>query len=55
MRHTPMCKQQPHWIRNVHFEAAIADFLAREGTGIEAYADELRDRSPFRKPSPEAV
>ena len=51
----PVRTASAHWIRDVRFEAAIADFLTREGTGIEAYADELRDRSPFRKPSPEAV
>ena len=51
----PVRTASAHWIRDVRFEAAIADFLTREGTGIEAYADELRERSPFRKPSPEAV
>jgi predicted N-acyltransferase len=44
----PVKTSSAHWIRDARFEAAIADFLAREGTGLEAYADELRDRSPFR-------
>jgi predicted N-acyltransferase len=39
-----------HWIRDPRFEAAIADFLAREGTGVSAYVDELRDRGPFKPP-----
>jgi predicted N-acyltransferase len=47
----PVKTSSAHWIRDVRFEAAIADFLAREGTGLEAYADELRDRSPFKKAS----
>jgi len=44
----PVKTSSAHWIRDARFEPAIADFLAREGTGLEAYADELRDRSPFR-------
>ena len=39
-----------HWIRDPRFEAAIADFLAREGKGVSAYVDELRDRGPFKPP-----
>ena len=45
----PVRTSSAHWIRDARFEAAIADFLAREGTGVEAYADELRDRSPFKQ------
>jgi hypothetical protein len=47
----PVKTSSAHWIRDPRFEAAIADFLAREGTGLEAYADELRDRSPFKQAS----
>jgi hypothetical protein len=28
---------------------AIDDFLAREGAGIDAYVDELNERTPFRQ------
>ena len=51
----PVRTASAHWIRDTRFEAAIAEFLAREGTGIEAYADELRERGPFKKPAPEAA
>ena len=49
----PVKTSSAHWIRDARFEAAIADFLTREGSGVEAYADELRERSPF-KPGPTA-
>jgi predicted N-acyltransferase len=51
----PVRTASAHWIRDSRFEAAIAEFLAREGTGMEAYADELRERSPFKKPSTDAA
>jgi len=44
----PVKTASAHWIRDPRFEAAIADFLAREGTGVSAYVDELRDRLPFK-------
>jgi uncharacterized protein len=44
----PVKTASAHWIRDPRFEAAIADFLAREGTGVSAYVDELRDRGPFK-------
>jgi predicted N-acyltransferase len=37
-----------HWLRDDRFRHAVADFLAREGASIEAYVDELRERSPFK-------
>lgn len=37
-----------HWLRDERFADAVADFLAREGEGIENYIDELRDRNPFK-------
>ncbi len=37
-----------HWLRDDRFASAVADFLAREGSGIEAYVDELRERNPFK-------
>ncbi len=38
-----------HWLRDERFAHAVADFLAREGAGVEAYVDELRDRQVFVK------
>ncbi len=37
-----------HWLRDQRFSAAVADFLASEGAGIEQYVDELRERNPFK-------
>jgi predicted N-acyltransferase len=37
-----------HWIANAQFASAIADFLAREETGIRRYIDELAEHSPYR-------
>jgi len=47
----PVKTASAHWIRDRRFEAAIADFLGREGAGVSAYVDELRERGPF-KPAP---
>jgi len=44
----PTVTHSAHWLRDERFSSAVADFLAREGEGIEAYVDELRERSPFR-------
>ena len=30
------------------FARAVADFLQREGLGVAAYVDELREHSPFK-------
>jgi len=37
-----------HWLSDERFAAAVADFLAREGAGIDAYVDELNERNPFK-------
>ncbi len=44
-----------HWLAHPAFERAIDDFLAREGAGIEAYVDELNERTPFRKAKDEGT
>ena len=44
----PVATWSAHWVRDEHFADAVGDFLAREGQGIEAYLDELRERSPFK-------
>jgi uncharacterized protein len=44
----PVRTSSAHWLRDSRFADAVADFLAREGSGIDAYVDELRERNPFR-------
>jgi uncharacterized protein len=46
----PVRTQSAHWLSAPRFASAVADFLQREGAGIDAYVDELRERNPF-KPS----
>jgi uncharacterized protein len=43
-----------HWLADHRFASAVSDFLAREGTGVEAYIDELNERTPFKKFQPPA-
>jgi uncharacterized protein len=44
----PVKTASAHWLRDDRFASAVADFLAREGEGVEAYVGELRERNPFR-------
>jgi predicted N-acyltransferase len=44
----PVKTASAHWLRDERFASAVADFLAREGEGVDAYVDELRERNPFR-------
>jgi len=44
----PVRTGSAHWLADARFASAVDDFLAREGEGIDAYLDELGDRSPFR-------
>ncbi len=44
----PAATHSAHRLRDERFAAAVADFLAREGEGVAAYVDELRERSPFK-------
>lgn len=37
-----------HWLAHPAFAEAVERFLAREGTGVEQYLDDLQARSPFR-------
>ena len=37
-----------HWLAEPQFADAVADFLRREGQGVAAYVDELRERAPFK-------
>jgi predicted N-acyltransferase len=44
----PVQTQSAHWLAHPQFAQAVADFLKREGAGIDQYVDELNDRRPFK-------
>jgi uncharacterized protein len=44
----PVATHSAHWLRDERFANAVAEFLGREGEGVSAYVDELRERSPFK-------
>ena len=37
-----------HWLADPRFANAVEHFLSREGQGMAAYVDELREHSPFK-------
>ncbi|WP_374585425.1 GNAT family N-acetyltransferase [Pseudoduganella sp.] len=39
-----------HWLAHPAFSDAVERFLEREAGGIDAYLDELNERTPFRNP-----
>ncbi len=44
----PVRTDSAHWLAHPSFADAVADFLEREGNGVERWMDELEDRSPFK-------
>jgi hypothetical protein len=48
----PVKTLSAHWLADRRFASAVADFLAREGAGVEAYVDELSERNPFKAAPP---
>jgi uncharacterized protein len=44
----PVLTHSAHWLSHPGFSDAVARHLQREGAGIEAYVDELRERNPFK-------
>jgi uncharacterized protein len=44
----PVATHSAHWLRDERFASAVAEFLEREGDGVAAYVDELRERNPFK-------
>ena len=44
----PVGTHSAHWLAHPQFSDAVADFLARESQGIEAYVNELQEHSPFK-------
>ncbi|HVR48167.1 MAG TPA: GNAT family N-acetyltransferase, partial [Pseudorhodoferax sp.] len=45
----PVRTSSAHWLAHPAFADAVERFLAREGQGVEAYLDELAQRTPFRQ------
>ena len=45
----PVQAHSAHWLADARFARAVEDFLAREGTGIARYVDELCEHSPFKE------
>jgi predicted N-acyltransferase len=50
----PVQTWSAHWLAHPQFAEAVAEFLAREGAGVESYLDELSDRLPFKTTPSEA-
>ncbi len=44
----PLETASAHWLAHPEFAQAVAAFLAREGTGISDYVNELEERGPFK-------
>jgi uncharacterized protein len=44
----PVPTHSAHWLAHPQFARAVADFLEREGAGVESYLDELNERRPFK-------
>jgi predicted N-acyltransferase len=44
----PAQTHSAHWLAHPQFAQAVADFLQREGAGIDHYMDELNERVPFK-------
>lgn len=45
----PVATASAHWLAHPQFAEAVEDFLAREGEGMGAWLDELRERDPFKR------
>ncbi|MEO8155639.1 MAG: GNAT family N-acetyltransferase [Rhizobacter sp.] len=44
----PVQTWSAHWLAHAQFAQAVAEFLEREGAGVESYLDELNERLPFK-------
>jgi uncharacterized protein len=44
----PVQTWSAHWLAHPQFAQAVAEFLEREGEGVESYLDELNERRPFK-------
>jgi predicted N-acyltransferase len=45
----PVQTWSAHWLAHPQFAEAVGDFLAREGSAVEGYLDELNERLPFKQ------
>lgn len=45
----PVATRSAHWLAHPDFADAVERFLERERQGIDAYLDELNDRTPFAR------
>jgi predicted N-acyltransferase len=45
----PVTTSSAHWLSHPGFADAVARFLAQEGQGVEAYMDDLNQRSPLKE------
>ena len=45
----PVQTHSAHWLAHPQFSEAVAEFLQREGAGIDSYLDELTERQPFKQ------
>ncbi len=48
----PVATSSAHWLREPAFADAVERFLDREGSMVNAYLDELNERSPFNGTAP---
>ena len=49
----PVKTDSYHWVKDVRFRAAIADFLLHEKHGTDSYQEEAEAYLPFRKENPD--
>ena len=45
----PVSTHSAHWLADARFERAVADFLEREGAGVDNYLAHLDERNPFKR------
>ena len=45
----PTSTHSGHWLADPRFAQAVADFLAREGRGVDNYKAHLDERNPFKR------
>jgi predicted N-acyltransferase len=45
----PVQTSSAHWLSHPGFADAVARFLAQEGQGVEAYLNDLNQRSPLKQ------
>jgi predicted N-acyltransferase len=44
----PVLTQSCHWVAHEGFRESIVDFVTRESPAVQAYAEEMREHSPYR-------